>query len=225
MNCVLRKSGFFVMAILMGAMICSVSAAAGDILYTTLGPGNAYDGSNGSFVDGSNYYNDVVADSFTLGAGATVANAVLALGNFLGNNNPVTLYIESNNGGVPGSIIVQLSQVGTILPWGNGSGGGLVTFNCSGAQCALAAGTYWLVAWEQDPNTQQFWDNAYEDQQGNNAFNLNGSPTGPWMAGFYTANAFQIDGVVSVVPEPGTLLVLVPGLFAVGYGLRRRLLA
>src|SRR5271166_5497913 len=222
MNCVLRKSGVFIMAVLMGAMICSVGAAAGDILYTTLGPSGAYDGTNGSFVDGSNYYSSVVADSFTLGAGATVTDAMLALGNYLGSNNPVSLYIESNNGGVPGSVIATLSQAGTILPWGNGSGGGLVTFNCSGAQCALGAGSYWLVAWEKDPNTQQVWDFTYQDQQGNFAFNQLGSPTGPWTQDFYYQNAFQIDGVAT---EPGTLLVLIPGLFAAGYSLRRRLLA
>jgi len=223
MNCTLRKTGLFVTAILMGAMICSVSAAAGDILYTTLGPGGQYDGSNGYFVDGSNYYNTVTANMFTLGAAGTVADAVLALGNFLGNNGAVTLYIESNSGGMPGNIIATLSQSGTILPWGNGSGGGLVTFNCSGAQCALAAGSYWLVAWEQDSNTQQIWDNAYQDQQGNVAFNLSGSPNGPWGTFFDTENAFQIDGVAPV-SEPGTLLVLIPGLLAAGYGLRRKLL-
>src|SRR5271165_3090369 len=224
MNYVLRKSGFFVMVILIGAMICSVSAAAGDMLYTTLGPGSAYDGSNGYFVDGSNYYNTVTANMFTLGAAGTVADAVLALGNFLGNNGAVTLYIESNSGGMPGSVIATLSQAGTILPFGNGSGGGLVTFNCSGAQCALAAGSYWLVAWEKDPNTQQIWDYAYQDNQGNVAFNGTGSPTGPWGSFFDTANAFEIDGA-SPVPEPGALLVLIPGLLAAGYGLRRKLLA
>jgi hypothetical protein len=223
MNCVFRKSEFFVMAILMGAMICSVNAAAGDILYTTLGPGNAYDGSSGYFVDGSNYYNTVVANMFTVGSAATVADAVLALGNYLGNNNPVTVYIESNSGGMPGNIIATLSQGSSILPWGNGSGGGLVTFNCSGAQCALGAGSYWLVALEQDPNTQQIWDLAYQDQQGNLAFNGSGSPTGPWSTFFDTANAFQIDGVP--VPEPATLLVLIPGLLGVGYGLCRKRLA
>ncbi len=224
MICVLRKSGLVVTAILMGAMVCSVSAAAGDILYTTLGPGGAYDGSSGYFVDGSNYYNTVIANPFTLSAGATVANAVLALGNNLGNNNPVTVYIESNNGGVPGSIIATLSQSGTILPWGNGSGGGLVTFNCSGAQCALGAGSYWLVASEQDPNTQQIWDYAYQDQQGNLAYNGSGSPTGPWSSFFDIENAFEIDGP-SPVPEPGALLVLIPGLLGAGYGLRRKLLS
>ncbi len=217
------KSGFLVMAMLMSAMICSVNAAAGDILYSTLGPGGAYDGSNGYFVDGSNYYNTVTANMFTLGSGATVADAVLALGNFLGNNNPVTVYIESNSGGVPGNIIATLSQNGTILPWGNGNGGGLVTFNCSGPQCALAAGSYWLVAAEKDPNTQQIWDYAYQDNLGNLAYNGSGSPTGPWTPFFDIANAFEIDGA-SPVTEPGALLVLIPGLLAAGYGLRRKLL-
>jgi hypothetical protein len=223
MHGVLRKSWGAVTAILMGAMICSLNAAAGDILYTTLGPGSAYDGTNGYFVDGSNYYNTVTANMFTLGSGATVADAILALGNFQGNNNPVTVYIESNNGGVPGSILATLTQSGTILPWGNGNGGGLVTFNCSGATCTLGAGSYWLVALEQDPNTQQAWDFAYQDQLGNIAFNESGSATGPWTSSFDVENAFQINGEVPV-PEPATLLVLIPGLLAAGYGLSRKLL-
>ena len=224
MQSVLRKSWGFVMALLMGAIMCSVHAAAGDILYTTLGPGGAYDGTNGYFVDGVNYFNTVVANQFTLGSGATVADAMLALGNFQGNNNPVTVYIESNNGGVPGSIIATLTQNGAILPWGNGNGGGLVTFNCSGAGCALGAGSYWLVAQEQDANTQQVWDFAYQDALGNIAFNESGSATGPWISTFDTENAFQIDGVTPV-PEPAALLVLIPGLLGAAYGLRRKLLA
>src|ERR1039458_5702862 len=70
----------------------------------TLGPGNAYDGTNGYFVDGSTFHNQVIANSFTLGAGATVGDAMLALGNKAGGNNPVNVYIESDSGGEPGSI-------------------------------------------------------------------------------------------------------------------------
>jgi len=216
MNCTLRKTGLFVTAILMGAMICSVNATAGSALYTTLGPGGAYDNSGGYTVDGSNYFNQVIANPFTLGAGGGfVSDAVLALANIQGGNAPLNVYLESDNGGVPGSIIAQLTQVGMIS-----GAGGLVTFTCSGAACGLKAGSYWLVAVEPDPNTQQGWFLSYGDQPGTVAYNEAGSPTGPWSTIDTPLNAFQLD-----TPEPGTLLALIPGLLGMGYGLRRKLLA
>ena len=221
MNFVLRKSGLFAIVMLLGTMLCSISATAGSILYTTLGPGNSYDPNSADFVDGSNFNNQVVADQFTLGTGANVMNAMLALGNYAGGNNPLNLYIESNNGGMPGSILAQLTQVGTILPWGNGNGGGLVNFTCSGAACTLGPGSYWLVALEPDANTQQLWDYNYQDAAGNVAFNENGSATGPWISGLFNEHAFEIDGVP--LPEPNILLILIPGLLGAAYGLRSKL--
>jgi len=216
MNCALRKTGIFAMAVLLAAMICSVDAMAGSVLYTTLGPGGAYDNSGGYTVDGSNYFNQVIANPFTLGSGGWVSDAVLALENVQGGNNPLNVYIESNSGGVPGNIITQLTQVGTI----SGTGG-LVTFTCSGVTCSLAPGSYWLVAVEPDPNTQQGWFLSYNDQAGTIAYNEDGSPTGPWStADGIPLNGFQID-----TPEPATWLVLIPGLLGAGYGLRRRLVS
>jgi len=214
MNCTLRKTGILAMAVLLAAMICSVDAVAGSSLYSTLGPGGAYDNSGGYTVDGSNYFDQVIANPFTLGAGGFVSDAMLALENIQGGNNPLNVYIESNSGGVPGNIIAQLTQVGTI----SGTGG-LVTFTCSGLACSLGPGSYWLVAVEPDPNTQQGWFLSYEDQLGNVAYNEIGSPTGPWsVADGIPLNGFQID-----TPEPATWLVLMPGLLGAGYGLRRRL--
>ncbi len=92
MNSIIRKTGVFVVAILMGIMICYVTATAGSVLYSTLGPNNEYPGgSGGYFVDGSNCANQVLANQFTLSAGANVADAVLALGNYAGGNNPVNV--------------------------------------------------------------------------------------------------------------------------------------
>ncbi len=218
MNSVLRKIGVFVVAVLMGAMICSVSASAGSVLYTTLGPGGAYDTSGGLFVDGANFNNEVIGNQFTLSAGGFVSDAMLALAFVQGNNSPVSVYIETNNGGVPGSIITQLTQVGTISP-----AGGLVTFTCSGAACGLAPGQYWIVAQQPDPNAQHGWYYSYNDQPGEPGYiaaNLIGSPTGPWGQYDFAEEAFQLD-----TPEPATLLVLIPGLLGMGYGLRRKLLA
>ena len=191
---------------------------------TTLGPGNAYDGTNGYFVDGSTFHNQVIANSFTLGAGATVGDAMLALGNKAGGNNPVNVYIESDSGGEPGSILASLSQVGTIPLWSNGSGGGLVTFTCSGAACTLGAGSYWLVAWEPDANTQQVWDFAYLDLPlVIFAYNTLGSPTGPWITDApVTDAAFQIDGPNNTTPEPGSLILLGSGLLGLAGVVRRR---
>ena len=214
------------MAILMGAMICSVSASAGTVLYSTLGPANEYDGGSGYFVDGSNFNNQVMANPFTLSAGATVGDAVLALGNFAGGNSPVNLYIETDAGGLPGSIIgnLTLTQQGTILPFNNGFGGGLVTFTCSGIGCTLGAGNYWLVAQELDPNTEQAWDFAYQDQANNIAFNDLGSSTGPWNPFFGTEDAFRIDAASGgTTPEPGSLVLLGTGLLGVAGVVRRRL--
>lgn len=214
MSCALRKAGILAMAVLLGTMICSVNAMAGSSLYSTLGPGGQYDNTGGYTVDGSNYFNQVIANPFTLGAGGFVSDAVLALENIQGGNNPLNVYIESNSGGVPGHIIAQLTQVGTI----SGSGG-LVPFTCSGLACSLGPGSYWLVAVEPDPNTQQGWFLSYGDQLGTVAYNEAGSATGPWStADDIPLNGFQID-----TPEPSSLLIILSGLASAGYGLRRRL--
>jgi|ERR1017187_258893 hypothetical protein len=221
MKSVLQKSWGFVVAILMGALICSISASAGVILYTTLGPNGEYDGYSGYPIGGSGPNNQVIANPFTFSAGATVGDVVLALGNLAGPNNPVDVYIESDNGGLPGSIIASLTQVGTIPPWFNGHGGGLVTFDCTGAQCALPAGSYWLVAFEPDWNTAQVWAWAYQDQMNNMASNEIGSPTGPWDGWFGTEDAFRIDGASGTTPEPGSLILLGSGLLGVAGVVRR----
>jgi hypothetical protein len=225
MKSVHQKSGGFVMAILMGAMICSVSASAGSVLYTTLGPNGEYDGTQDYLIGGRGPVQEVVANEFTLNAGATVGDAVLALGYFLGLDPPMDVYIESNNGGLPGSIIASLTQVGTIPPW-FGTGGGLVTFNCSGAQCTLGAGSYWLVAFQPDSNSQDLWAFAYQDQPNNMAYkryNLIGSGIGPWNGFFASQGAFRIDGASGTTPEPGSVILLGSGLLGVAGVVRRRL--
>ena len=205
-------------------VICTVALipqpASAGVVFTTLGPSGEFDAGNGFNVDGSSYANQVIANPLTLGTGTTVADAVLALGNSAGNNNPVNVYIESDNSGLPGSIIATLSQVGTILPFANGFGGGLITFTCSGAACTLGAGSYWLVAWEPDANTDQVWNYAYLNAPAHLAFNQIGSPIGPWIDGNVSnAVAFRIDD--TSVPEPTSILLLATGLLGIGIARRR----
>ncbi len=198
-------------------LVAFASAGATDVLYTTLGPNGEYDSASGYFVDGSNYFNQVLAMPFTPSQSENLSDAVLALGNYAGSNSPVNVYLESDNGGVPGSVLATLTQQGSIPPFS--SGGGLVQFNCAGCGQVSAGTQYWIVALEGDPNTEQAWMFAYQDQQGSAAFNQLGSATGPWNQFNSTISGFRVDGAV---PEPGTLVMLGSGIVAAAAGLRRK---
>lgn len=200
------------------AVIALVATAGADTLYTTLGPNGEYDTGSGYFVDGSNYYNQVLAMPFTPNQTANMADAVLALGNYAGSNSPVSLYLESDNGGQPGNVLATLTQQGQIQSFFNG--GSLVQFNCNGCGTVNAGTQYWIVAQETDPNTEQAWMYAYQDQTGELAFNQVGSQNGPWNLYDGTISGFRVD---SGVPEPGTFMMLGSGVLAAAAGLRRKL--
>ena len=206
-------------ATLVAVMSFAMSAKATE-LYSTLGPGGAFDSSSGYFVDGSNYNNQVIASPFSVSTAAMLTDAMLGLNNFAGSNSPVTLYVESNAGGVPGSILATLTQQGTIPPFGSMS---LTTFT-SNMSLLLAAGTtYWLVAVEADPGTEQTWDFAYNDATNGIAFNNSGSATGPWTQFTGVDVAFRIDGTTGV-PDSGSsfLLLGISLLSVVGFVRQRR---
>lgn len=202
-------------------MLLCATAGATTVLYTTLGPNGEYDTGSGYFVDGSNYYNQVLALPFTPSATMNIADAVLALGNYAGNNNAVNVYLMNDSGlGYPGgSVLDTLTQVGTIPPFSGG--GGLVQFNCTSCPVVNSTTQYWIVALETDPGTEQAWMFAYQDEQGHLAFNQVGSNQGPWNQFDGTISGFRVDG--GVVPEPSTLVMLGSGILAVAAGVRRKL--
>jgi VPDSG-CTERM motif len=65
------------------------------------------------------------------------------------------------------------------------------------------------------------WNFAFNDTQNNDAFNLSGSATGPWIPFFGTDVAFQING--TTVPDTGSTITLL-GFASLGLvALRRKL--
>jgi len=203
---------------MLALLCCAVGASATDVLYSSLGPNGEYDTGSGYFVDGSNYNNQVIALPFNPSKSENVADAVLALGNFAGSNSPVSVFLEGDNGGVPGGILATFTQEGTIQPFS--SGGSLITFDKCTGTCGVSNGTtYWIVAQETDPGTEQAWFFAYQDQSGPLAFNDIGSNQGPWNQFTGTIDGLRVDGV----PEPGTLVMLGSGVLAAAAGLRRKL--
>jgi MYXO-CTERM domain-containing protein len=107
------------------------------------------------------------------------------------SNSPINLYLESDGGGVPGSILATLTESG--VP-GNFPPGFLSTFTCNSCPTLNPGTQYWLVAQQSDPNSDQEWNFSYGDVGGNFAFNQTGSATGPWSTETSTLSAFQVDG-------------------------------
>jgi len=205
----LRSLHVLIFATLLTLALCATASA--DVFYTNLGPNGEYDTKNGWDVDGSGYNNQVLAMPFIPSLNGPMTDAVLALSNYAGGNSPINLYLYTDNGGQPGSQLATLTQQGTIQPYS--SGGSLITFNCNGCGTINLGTQYWLVAWEQDPNTQQLWMWDYRDGGGNFAFNRLGSIDGPWTIYNGEFGGFRVDGTATS-PEPGTLALLGSALFA-----------
>ena len=210
---------FTLLTVLAALTLLCATAGATDILYTTLGPNGEYDTASGYFVDGSNYFNQVLALPFTPNATENMVDAVLPLGNYAGNNNPINLYLAADDGlNEPGTILATLTQQGTIQPFSGG--GSLITFTCNGCGTVNAGTQYWIIGQETDPGTEQAWMFAYQDQSGHLAFNQLGSQNGPWNQFDGTISGMRIDG--EQVPEPGTLVMLGSGIVAAAAGVRRK---
>ena len=196
------------------SVINPASARAGTIaVYSNLGAGQSFNTAQGWEIDGGIATDQVIANAFMTSITATLSGVQLALGSIVGLNG-MDVYLESDSGGVPGLVVTQLIQQGSIAAFTSAGGGGLVTYTCAACPSLVAGTQYWVVAFESDPNTMIEWNWNSTDEVGtgsNFAYNNSGGLSGPWSQDTGDARgAFEVDAVA--VPEPGALWLLASGL-------------
>lgn len=177
-----------------------------NIVFTNLvGPNHhKYNPFTGYFVDGSNFFNQVLAHGFTPTSTVTFSDVIMPMGVYTdggGQNNAgtVNVYLESDAGGVPGTILEgPLTRCQGISNFNDGLGGNFVEFDCVSCTTSLQAGTmYWIVAQQTNTNVQLTWDEVrgISDASSPFAFNQTGNASGDWIAvpTGYPRSAYTVD--------------------------------
>ncbi|HVO81098.1 MAG TPA: hypothetical protein VMT28_10225 [Terriglobales bacterium] len=171
------------------------------VLYTNfVGAYPFWDTTSGYFVDGANFFNQVIAQGFRVSNTGPFADTALALGIYKTGGSAsyvrVKTYLMSDAGGVPGSILDgPLTQQYRVQPFENGRGGGIVQFNCVTCPTLNGGSSYWIAALQDQARVEDTWDFSFSDFSSPFAFNQTGTLTG-WYAvpSGYIRSAYQADG-------------------------------
>ncbi len=160
-----------------------------------------WDITTGYFVDGADFFNQVLATGFTPSSNVTFADAALPLGIYTANggktNGKVSVYLANDSGGAPGTIIDgPLTQQYFVQQFTDGRGGGMVQFNCVACPSLTAGQQYWVIANQSAATIEDTWDFADTDFSSPFAFNQVGSITGSWIVipSGYSRPGWQVDG-------------------------------
>jgi hypothetical protein len=221
-----RIFGLLPLAVLALIFLGPASDMRADVIFSNFGPSQTYQGGKWWTVGNSpGFGTQDVAFSFTPTATAAVTGADLALSSdqFSAGVAPLILFIESDLGGTPGTILGTLTQTESYPSYPTTA---VVNFACSGSCSTLDAGTnYWLVAQQTDPTDESDWLFSFGDT-GTWYYDETGSGTGPWTAATVgnQIGAFDVTGnaAPSPTPEPGSLALLGSGLVGILAVAKRR---
>ena len=208
-----------------------LATAQASVIYSNLGSPPQFDQQNGWLADGGVVAGQMLAVAFTPSQTLQFADAQLALGIIFTNLNqsPLSVYLSSDNVGLPGADIGDLT-LGTGQSVGPFPPGNLATFVCSGSCVTLQSSTpYWLVIAVPNLNIDYFnsqaewnWNVTQDYVNENFAYNDTQFGTGWVMSDpAFLRPAFQINGT----PEPSSLVLLASGLLGVMGTARRRFMS
>jgi hypothetical protein len=156
---------------------------------------------------------DVDGSEFTPSATYDLTDVAAFMGNFSSTTQTVDFYIYSNAAGVPDVELTELT--GTIAGVAGATTQAVVDSGAPSAPLTLVDGTaYWFVI--DLTNTNLGWEAGSTEPP--YAYNTGSG----WTATGPQALAFEVDGTLASIPEPGTLGLAGSGIALAILALRRR---
>lgn len=197
------RTNLAVMGLIGALMGCSAGVARGDVLFSSLGPGDSFDNSGGRVVTGENYVSFGNVDQampFTTGNSAAVLTSV-EIGVYHSSGDDSTdVFLMNNGGNVPGTTVLASMSINNI-----GTFPAVLRTATPGGSVQLDPNTtYWIVL-DAHNDADLAW--CFDTIGINGYAGRSGNPPGAWNPEPNDqAMAMRING--RLIPEPAALSFL-----------------
>jgi hypothetical protein len=210
--------------------VAAIPAQAGSVIFSNLGPNDSYYGGGGWALGSYNFMgvheSILTGCQFTVGTTANLATIEVAAGlGFSTGTNQLTIDLDADSGGSPGSVIESFTISGAMPALGTFSMGHLVAATSVLHPLLTAGSQYWVVL--SIPNAGET-NGAWNDNSTGDVGPVEQSSVGGTISGGNSLNlrgAMRITALSSV-PEPSSIAMMgASTVVIVGCGLRRRSIA
>lgn len=187
----------------------SIASRADSVIFNDFGTCHSYNSSMGLTIAGTRSIPGFIewGEAFTPNARFDLTKITMALGWVTGMNG-VTVSLDTNNGGAPGTPLASWSFLG--LPQFGSTNSIVQTMTFANGTVLQPGQKYWLVTAPFAANTQAVWNLNSTGVIGLGAVNFGNV----WLTTTGPSGAFEVLGK-SVVPEPSNWLLFGAGLLGI----------